>query len=385
MNLYEHEGKKILVDSGVRTPRAVLFHEGESIPSQINFPVFVKAQILSASRKEAGGILVANDAEGLARAVDTLLGSTIKGWRVDTVLVEEKISFRGSEYYLSFACDTENRAILFLFAESGGTGIEDRPVTKIILNRDNPQFPNIAVPKNLLQKLFDIFCTNDCLLLEINPLVVEHASGEWVALDVKIILDDLALARHQEFIFPPRAFAVGKAPTEREIAAKAIDTLDHRGSAGSSYLDLDGDIAMLPSGGGASLLAMDALLRKGGRPANYTEYSGNPTGEKVKKLVAIVVSKPNLAALWVVGAIANFTDIYETQRGLIDGLRAARIELGLAIDYPIIIRRGGPRDEEAYAMLREVKDFDIHVSGEETSIEMSAAELIKHAYAYKHR
>jgi FMN phosphatase YigB (HAD superfamily) len=45
---------------------------------------------------------------------------------------------------------------------------------------------------------------------------------------------------------------------------------------------------------------------------------------------------------------------------------------GTPIDFPIVIRRGGPRDQEAFEMLRNVKDFDLHLYGGEVSVAQSA-------------
>ena len=118
---------------------------------------------------------------------------------------------------------------------------------------------------------------------------------------------------------------------------------------------------------------MDALIAAGGKPANFTEYSGNPPKEKVVKLTKIVLSKPKINGLWVVGTVAaNFTDIYETLSGLIEGLREAQTELGKKFDFPIVIRRGGPRDAEAFEMLRQGKDFNLMLQGGAVSIAQSA-------------
>ncbi len=384
MNLHEYEGKELLRRGGIEIPRGKLF-DGSDAPPELAYPVFVKAQILAGRRMSSGGIMIARDYEELALATTKLLGSTLADRIVKDVLVEEAVAFTGQEHFVSFSCDTKTRTFVCTTSDEGGTGIEERPVQRFVIDYENPQFDNSAVPRAVLEKLFDIFCVNDCILLEVNPLVHCLDTDTWVALDAKIVIDDFALPRHPEFTFSERTNTPGNIRTSREIAAQKIDHGDHRGSAGSSYVDLDGNIGMLPSGGGASLIAMDALFQNGGRPANYTEYSGNPTKEKVEKLVSIVISKPGLHALWVVGAVANFTDIYETLSGLVLGLRAARNNLSLPIDYPIIIRRGGPRDEEAYAMLREVTDFDLHLFGEETSIEQSAKEVMKLAQAYANK
>ena len=237
----------------------------------------------------------------------------------------------------------------------------------------------MSVHYDVLYKLINVFYGNDCLLLEINPFV--GVSGEWITLDAKIKIDDSALSRHKERSFSPRSVP-GHIETEREIKAKKIDEGDYRGTAGSAYFDLDGDIAVLASGGGASFTAMDALIKEGGKPANYTEYSGNPSKEKVRKLTEIVLSKPNLNGLWVVGAIANFTDIYETMSGFVDGLREAEKTLNTKFKFPILIRRGGPKDKEAFQMLKSLKGLDLYIYGEEISIAESAKIMAKLASQY---
>jgi succinyl-CoA synthetase beta subunit len=68
--------------------------------------------------------------------------------------------------------------------------------------------------------------------------------------------------------------------------------------------------------------------------------------------------------------------------GFIEGLRETEKELGTKFDFPIVIRRGGPRVEEAYKMLKKVKDFDLHLQGEETSIAQSAKSMAELAEKY---
>ncbi len=128
------------------------------------------------------------------------------------------------------------------------------------------------------------------------------------------------------------------------------------------------------------MVALDGVLATGGAPANYTEYSGNPPAEKVYKLTKIVLSKKGLNGLLVAGAIANFTDIYETLRGFAEALKEVKPK------FPIVIRRAGPRDKEAFEMLREAakKDgFDFHLFGPETPIDEAAETIVKLAKEYE--
>ncbi|MBI2003025.1 MAG: hypothetical protein HYS76_00360, partial [Candidatus Wildermuthbacteria bacterium] len=180
---------------------------------------------------------------------------------------------------------------------------------------------------------------------EINP-VFQLEDGRCLAGDAKVILDD-ALAR----------------PGYRP------------------FVDLQGDIAVLASGGGASLVNIDALMHFGGRPANYVEYSGNPPASVVDELTMRVLSKPGLKGCWVVGGTANFTDIYETMLGFVQGLRKVRPKPS----FPIVIRRDGPRQQEAFLMLKEVGEkegYDFHVFGPETSMSESARIVVELSYEH---
>jgi succinyl-CoA synthetase beta subunit len=145
---------------------------------------------------------------------------------------------------------------------------------------------------------------------------------------------------------------------------------------------LDGDIAVIAAGGGGSVVNMDALIASNGKPANYTEHSGNPPREKLQKLTKIVLAKPDLKGCWFVGGTANFTDIYETLMGFVEGLR----EVKPKPNYPIVIRRGGPRDKEAFAALKEIGEkegFDFHIYGRETPMTATAKIMVELAYGKK--
>ena len=228
--------------------------------------------------------------------------------------------------------------------------------------------------------MWRVFQKHDARLVEINPLI-ETEDEEFFAADAKIILDDDADFRQTDTNFPPRD-VLGKKPTKSELAAKEIDANDHRGSAGSTYIELDGNIAVIAAGGGGSLVNMDALMALGGKPANYTEHSGNPPREKLEKLSKIILSKKGLSGVWFVGATANFTDIYETLSGFVAALRSIKPKP----KYPIVIRRGGPRYKEAFKMLEEVKKkegFDFHIFGPETPMTSTARTIVDLANKFR--
>ena len=124
------------------------------------------------------------------------------------------------------------------------------------------------------------------------------------------------------------------------------------------------------------MLNIDILMRAGGKPANYVEYSGNPPAALVEELTKRVLAVSGIEGVWVVGGTANFTDLFETLSGFVAGLRAIQPKPL----YPIIIRRDGPRQAEAKEMLERVareEGFNLFVFGPETSMARSAEILLQ--------
>lgn len=379
MILYEYEGKELLSRFGLNVPKSQLIKSSED-KITLKTPLFAKAQTLSGKRKDVGGIREIVSQKDTASIFNEILGKEINKETVGSVLLEEKVNIKKS-FYVSVSYDTVTRGPVLSYSEAGGTDIEKRgaklfKVDPIVYTVNYGKEKIDAKVIQVIDKIVFMFFRLDLLLLEINPLALDTNGKVW-ALDAKIKTDDTAVVRHPELNLSPRAIP-GYVPTDREVAAKKIDEGDYRGTAGSTYFDLPGDIAVLASGGGASLTAMDALINAGGAPSNYTEYSGNPPKEKVEKLTKIVLSKKGIKGLWVVGAVANFTDIYETLSGFIEALR----KVSPSPKFPIVIRRGGPRDKEAFEMLKKVKDFDLHLYGQEISITESAAIMAKEAKNY---
>lgn len=366
MNLYEFEAKELFKSVGINIPKGQLI-ESPNEKISLEKEYIGKSQVLFGGRGKKG--YISKD-----------IGSLFEKTDVKKVLAEEFIESKNFRF-LSITYDTTSRSPIILYSDQGGVDIEQiTNIKKLPLDLTKEELPNINPQVDaVLKKLWELFVKIDARLVEINPLA-ETETGP-VALDAKIILDDDGLFRHEDLNFDPRN-VLGKTPTTAEIEAKKIDENDHRGSAGSSYFDLDGDIGVIAAGGGGSVVNMDALIALGGKPANYTEHSGNPPSEKVEKLTKIVISKPNLSGLWFVGATANFTDMVETLTGFVNGLRS----LNPQPDYPIVIRRGGPRWEEAKKMLEEVKakeGFDFHIYGPETPMTSTAKIMVDLVNEYK--
>lgn len=383
MKLYEFEGKYLFKLSGIKVPKSILIGDSVDLPKDY---LVVKSQLLSGKRGKSGAVKICKSSKEVESSVKNLLGKKVNNEEIKKILLEEKLDIK-KEYYLSITYDTRTRSPVVILSSHGGVDIEEfkekNPDKVLIEPIDLTEEFTIQKAKALAKKaklpekvgevilnLFNCLTNFDCRIVEINPLV-ETKKGDLVASDAKVVLDDDGMFRH-DFKFPPRT-ASGKQLTKIEREARQIDKEDHRGSAGSTFIELDGDIAVLASGGGASITCIDALIGYGGRPANYVEYSGNPPKNKVKRLTEVTLSKPGIRGLWIVGGRANFTDIYDTFLGIAEAL------VDIEPKYPIVVRRAGPRDKEAFEMMKNLAKkhgWNIQFYGDETPMTETAKIMI---------
>lgn len=404
MKLYEFEGKRLLDSAGITIPRGKVVattDEARGLTQQYG-AVMVKAQILWGRRAKEHGVVACETEEQLAAAVRSLVGRRMFGEAVEKVLVEQKLDV-AQEAYLAVTYVGASPTVIV--SGRGGVDIEEaahqaqsdvwtEPVD-IRRGLDAEKARGLARRAGLasaeadaagvLLKLWRMFLDCDATLAEVNPLV-RTKQGEWVAVDAKVEIDDDALYRQTSLNLPER-LGSGRTPTHLERLALENDRRDTRGSAGRMFYELDGNIVVLASGGGTSVEALDDLCLLGGKPAVFTEYSGNPTPEKVKGLTRIALLYPGrIDAIWVIGGRANFTDVYDTLvNGVMGGIRETP---NFDKTIPLLIRRAGPRDEEAFATLHKLRDeegYNIFLRGMGTSVADSARMVIHQANKHRDR
>jgi len=341
MKLIEVDGKRLLRDTGITVPGGRFFNFNEDpqpLFVTVLFPCVLKSQVLQGRRGKHGWIRRCANADELLRNLaelrEELRDVPCAGFLIETELQHT------SEWLISMTIDRERGIPIVNYSAEGGMGVA---VAESVPIKSSADLVSLDVPvnvKDVLVKLVNLFFKQDALSIEINPLAITN-DGSCVALDAKVELDDAAAFRHPEWLLFHLLSESGRYLSERETAyAKRQEQAGHRGTLGR-YVELDGDIAMILSGGGASLVAIDALKKAGGKPANYVEMSGNPDPDAVREAVKIVFSKPGIKAIWIAGSFANFTDIQAT----VGATLQAVADLGLKV--PVVIRRDGPNAQVA--------------------------------------
>jgi ATP-citrate lyase beta-subunit len=339
-----------------------------------------KAHEALGSRFKLGLVKVGLDLNGAVAATKEMIGRQVGSITVSQVIVSEMISHK-EEYYCAVKSTRAGTDILV--AHCGGIEVESKWERVKRLAVEVGQQPSEESLERLAKeagftgstlkkmaefagKMFTCFDSEDAQYLEVNPVVLREHDHELIALDAVTLLDGDAKFRHPDWNF---AFAAefGRAYSKHEMEVMAVDS-KIKGSV--KFIEIPGgDTAMLPAGGGASVYYSDAVVARGGKLANYAEYSGDPPDWAVEVLTDKVCSLPGIKNIIVGGAIANFTDVKKTFGGIINGFRKAKSE-GKLKDVKIWVRRGGPREKEGLDAMRALKDegFDINVFDRNTPL-----------------
>jgi succinyl-CoA synthetase beta subunit len=339
VQLLEHESKTLLADRGVEMPAgglAASADEAQAIADRLPGRVAVKAQVPASGRGKAGGVKLVDwpDAGAAARA---LLGARIKGFRVDNVLVEEAPSAQ-RELYLGIVVDARQRRPVLLLGEAGGVDVEQHAgaVARVPFTlsagvrashvwraadaiRLDAATTTAVVPIALA--LGRTFREERAQVAEINPLL-DLGSGRLVVADVRIVPDPSIAS-------PPAAGS----------AALGFDYV---------VLDSDGDVGLITTGAGASLMVIDLLRAAGLRPIDFCDirtggFRGNPA--RLHWVLDDFATRPGLQCI-AINFFAGITDLEDVVGLLVASLRDKDV------DAPVVARiegRGAVQGRERLA------------------------------------
>jgi ATP-citrate lyase beta-subunit len=271
------------------------------------------------------------------------------------------------------------------YAQRGGVDIEShKDAIQEIRISDIDDWEKIAedtaVPIEFLRRIIAIFTTNHLSFMEVNPYIVIDKDVHFI--DMAIEADDAGM--YFVDTWNEEALVRNQADTPEE---EAVLTLGQKSPASFKFsvLNKNGSVFLLLSGGGASIVVADEAYKNGVGTAlaNYGEYSGNPNTEETylytKALLATMIrSKAPQKVLFIGGAVANFTDIANTFKGIIMALKEQSMMLQ-AQKVKVFVRRGGPRQEVGLAfMKKELEKMGIlgAVHGPEISLTKAVQEAI---------
>jgi succinyl-CoA synthetase beta subunit len=378
--LLEHHALELLERAGVAVPRFEVVADagaaGEAAAALAG-SVILKALIPAGGRGKAGAIRRAATPDQAVAVARGLLGRVVLGFPVERLLVSAPVAI-ARELFVAITFDSMSRRPIVLFSAQGGIDVE------AILERDpasliqRPVAPSqglqpfaareIAAAAGLrgkalpavadtLVRLWQVFRATEAQTVEVNPLALTE-DGEVVAPSAVIVLDDQAAFRHPELerIADPGLTNGWRPLTPLERRMREIDATDP-GSAIRFNEFEDGDIAMMVTGGGAGLLALDAMLHYGGRPATTFDITPGRVEQKMHLATRAILEKPGLKGLLAGGNISNFIPIDVKVRGVVRALQE------LALDpaaFPVVFRFDGPANETARRLAAELPGLEYY-------------------------
>lgn len=361
MDLYEYQARELFAKHGVPVLEGITATTPEEAAqaAQILGPVtVVKAQVKVGGRGKAGGVKLAHSPVEAAEAAEAILGMTIKGHTVRTVMVAAGAHI-AREFYFSILLDRAQRSYLSLCSVDGGMEIEQlatqRPeaLARIPIDPITGVTPEVArqiattagFPAELVEKvapvfvsLYEVFNEEDATLVEVNPLVLTE-EGQIVAVDAKVSLDGNAAFRH-----PDHADFVDHA------AANPLEDAAQR--AGLNYVKLDGQVGVVGNGAGLVMSTLDVVAYAGERygvtPANFLDIGGGASADVMAAGLGIILGDPQVRSVFV-----NVFGGITACDAVADGIVRALDILGDAATKPIVVRLDGNNVEQGRRILAE--------------------------------
>ena len=163
---------------------------------------------------------------------------------------------------------------------------EERATTDIAAFCRELDLPNEPAENlcTVIRHLHRAFVQSDASFIEINPLALTEA-GTWVAIDVKITLDDNAAFRH-----PDLSNLRGEDEPDRELKAQHYQI---------NFIQMGGDIGTVVNGAGLGLATLDMIYAAGGAPANFMDIRTTAKSLDIAQGVGLVLHNPHVKVLLI--------------------------------------------------------------------------------------
>jgi len=353
LRLLEFQGKSLFRDYGIPVPRGETCETPDgaaNAASRLGGAVVLKAQVPVGGRGKASGISTAATPEEAMTIASKLLGREIRGWRVSSLLVEERLDVE-SEWDASVTFGRAAATPVVVLSTCGGVDVEQAArgspgeihrlnvaplwgfhpyqARRLCLDAGIP-LPLRRATANVLLGLWKLFNEHDCELAEINPLVVTSGGG-LVACDAKVNVDGSALFRQPDIA----SLHMPEPGTHAERRAAELDM---------SYVALDGTVGLAGNGAGLVMATLDAVHRAGGSAANFLDMGGGTVDETVREAFEVLGLASNVRAVFF-NVFGGITRCDVVAQGLLD------VSASGTLPWPVVVRLAGTNSESALDML----------------------------------
>lgn len=387
MRLYEHEAKKVFQTMGIPVPRQYgVMHSVRDLEGMdLQFPLMLKAMVLVGGRGKAGGIKKTKSLAEAKSVAEGLLSMKIKGYSVETILVEECLEEKAA-CYIGATMDPSSFNNVVIVSASGGVDIEEvaksRPeaiIKEELMGNDVEMPPEVASGlalklteglgdsgladglSNIISSLYATYQKYDAKICEVNPLLVTEKGP--VAVDAKLVLDDNALYRQAGL------FKMLKLSEKRHDVAEPTANEQRAMAAGFPYVDLLQEdakknpeklyVGIVPGGAGYGIFSIDEVANVGRKyfdgkvvPVNFMDSGGGPSQGGVAEMFHLLMDY-SIVDVIITSRFGGISSCDVFIRGLIQCLQERREKKQRVL--PIHGRMVGTDLPSAHAFLEKAK------------------------------
>ncbi|MDC0835091.1 succinate--CoA ligase subunit beta [Geitlerinema sp. CS-897] len=324
MDLLEYQAKELFRETGIPVlPSQKIRHPQDLKGLKIPYPVVLKSQVRVGGRGKAGGVRFAANTIDAIAAAQAIFHLPIQEEYPDVLLAEAKYN-ADREFYLAILLDRSARRPVLLGSPYGGVEVNfDRDtMQRVVVKEDFSPFyarrlalkmglrgEAIEAVSAIVENMYQLFVQKDLDLVEINPLGIRD-TGEVMALDGKITVNDEALSRHEDL-----ARLVHESHLDSELSSETA-------FLNTEYVSLDGNIAIVCNGAGLTMSTLDLVCQAKGKPANFLNLGSElcwreaklPLKERLKIGLERVTkaSRVNVVLVNLILGVTSCKDIVDT-------------------------------------------------------------------------
>lgn len=380
LELHEHHAKTLLARHGVRVQRGIVAETAQQAEENARElrklgarDLICKSQILAGGRGKGtfdtgfkGGVKICDSPEEVGEMAGQMIGNWLTtkqtppgGQLVQKVLIHEGVDFE-REFYFAILLERAYGGPVLVGSPMGGMDVEEvaeeHPEQLKMIPVDVKEgltdakchemavfmgFEGDAIEdaKEQMKGLYDLFMKNDCVQIEINPMVQTtkaHYDSKVYCVDAKLGFDESTQYRNKE-IFSWK--------DETMLDPREVEAEKH----GLNYVGLDGNIGCMVNGAGLAMGTMDTIKLYGGDPANFLDVGGGATEEQVEQAFRVLTGDPNVKVI-LVNIFGGIMKCDTIAKGVINAAKTIDLE---AKGIPLVVRLAGTNVELGKQLLDE--------------------------------
>jgi succinyl-CoA synthetase beta subunit len=351
MDLLEYQAKELFRAIGIPvldSQRIDVIQDLKQLT--IPYPVVLKSQVYIGGRGRLGGIRFVDNTIDAIAAAQVLFQLPLMGETPKLLLAEAKFP-TVQEFYLAVTLNRSLRRLVLLGSTRGGSQVQSEMAAtqQVVVEGEFSAFyarrlalkmglsgPLMTSVSAVVEKMYYLLVEKDLDLVEINPLGI-GPTGEVMALDGKIVVNDGALGRH---------------PDLAKLSPMPILDVDYPPLMVQPTVHTEGVVAIVCNGSGLTMATMDGFYHSGGKPKVFLNLGSETHHQWQTETLCdrLIQGLTTLGEQGVQVVLLNLVSGVVSGEAIAQALLQARSGMSQTIPH-MVCRWAGPDYDRAQAIL----------------------------------